>query len=75
VHGDDVGVREARHGLGLGREAGHALGGPGAGKVWPQQLERHLAVELRVVRGVDDRHRSGAHQLEHHVATHLGSRR
>ena len=66
VDGDDVGVGEAGHRLGLAEEAG------GAGAVGvlaaAQELDGDLAVELGVVGGVDDAHTAGAEAAEHDVA-------
>ena len=62
VDGDDVRVREPRHRLRLAQQARarrvlHAL--PRL-----EQLERDLAIELRIVRAVDHAHPAGADALE-----------
>ena len=62
-HRNDVGVREACHGLGLPLQAGavplHAA---------VQQLERHLAIQDRVVRSVDNPHAPSAELIDHQIA-------
>src|SRR4029079_12443508 len=65
VNGDDVRMLEARDGLCLAEQARarrvlHAL--PGL-----DQLEGDLAIELRVIRAVDDTHRARADALDDHV--------
>ena len=69
VDGDDAGVGEAGHRLGLAEEA---LGG-GAADVGADQLQGAPAVELRVVGGVDDAHAAGAEALEDEVAAEGGA--
>jgi hypothetical protein len=66
VHGDDVRVRELGHRLGLADQPGAAELGV-AGDLGAQQLDRDLAVELRVVRGIDDAHPTGAEPLDDEV--------
>ena len=63
VDRDDVGVRELGHRLGLALEAS---AGVGVGR--QQELERDLAIELRVVRGVDHPHPALADEVEDDVA-------
>ena len=72
VNGDDVRVLEARDRLCLAQQARprrvlHAL--PGL-----DQLEGDLAIELRIVRAVDDAHRAGADALDDHVTPDPGAR-
>ncbi len=74
VHCDDVGVAQAGHRLGLAQQSGVAvdarLGRAAAGDgLAVQQLERDLAVELRVVGRVDHAHAAGTERVQDHVAT------
>ena len=69
VDHDDVGVRKARDRLRLAQQARlllDELGADGAGHV--QQLDRDLAIELGIVRGVDVSHRAPADQTEDQIA-------
>ena len=61
--GDDVGVDDPGHGLGLAEEAGLGVAGGGG-----EELDRHAAVELGVVGGVDDAHAALAEAVEEGVA-------
>jgi hypothetical protein len=60
---DDVWAGQPRHRLRLAEQepCRVELGGP-------QGLERHLAIERRIVGGVDDPHRAHADDVEHDVA-------
>ena len=72
VDGDDVGVAELGHRLGLAQESALALGrGHGPGAAREQQLDGDLAVELGIVGGVDLPHAADAEPLEHDVAADL----
>ncbi len=83
VHGDDVGVGEPGEHLRLPKESGALFVVGVAAGLHTDELERHLAIELGIVRGVDDALPARAHRLEHDVpaerratAEHLhGSRR
>jgi hypothetical protein len=70
VNGDDVGVGQAGHGLGLTHQArrGHRVG---AGAVRIQDLEGDLAVQLGVVRAIDHSHGAAPDALQDSVATQL----
>jgi hypothetical protein len=69
VHGDDVGVGEAGHRLGLSEEARlHVDRLVAAGEEGAQDLDGHLAIELGVVRGVDDPHSALGDSFEEDVA-------
>ena len=68
VDRDDVRVRQLRDRLGLAHQARLAARRDRPALVRAQQLERDLAIELRIVGGVDDAHRAGAEALEHEVA-------
>ncbi|HEY0478808.1 MAG TPA: hypothetical protein VGD37_14920 [Kofleriaceae bacterium] len=59
---DDVGVGDLGQGLGLAQQPLVGLGGQG--RAAANQLERHLAVKLLVVGGVDLAHGAGAERLE-----------
>ncbi len=64
VDGDDVGVREASHQLGLAVEAFF-----GAAEVLgAQELKGDVAIELGIVGGVDDAHAAGADDAANDVA-------
>jgi hypothetical protein len=65
VDRDHVRVREPRHRLRLAQQPQPRLG---VAVSRPQQLDRHAAVELRVVGGVDDPHPALPERLQHHVA-------
>ena len=69
VDGDDIGVGEAGHRLGLAQESGGAGGFAVAGSAAVDELDGDLAVELGVVGGVDDAHAAGAEALEDDVAS------
>jgi hypothetical protein len=69
VHRDDVGVLETRHRLRLAQQPGAAV----ASAVVAQQLDRHLAVELGVVGGVDHAHAALAEAVEDQVAPEAGA--
>jgi hypothetical protein len=69
VHGDDVGMRQARHRLRLAQEASaRLLPAQAAARPRTQDLERHLAVEQRIVRDVHDAHPARADPVQHHEA-------
>jgi len=57
VHRDDVGVADAREISRLGQRSG-------AGGLLRQQLDRDLALDLRVPRAVDPSERAGADRFE-----------
>jgi hypothetical protein len=67
---DDVGVAELRERLRLTHEpsAAAAVAAPVVAFAPEQQLERDLAVELRIVRRIHDTHRTRAELGEHDVA-------
>jgi hypothetical protein len=62
VDAQHVRVVDARHRLGLAEQAGPRF--LGARDAHRQQLDRDLAVELGVVRGVDDPHAAGAEHAD-----------
>ena len=65
-HDDHVGVRQPRDGLRLAQGSGPPLRLRNArAGLHAQQLHRHLAIELRIVGGVDLPHAAAAHQAEH----------
>ena len=66
VDGDDVGVREPRHRLRLAQQA-RAAPCPSRPVPGLEQLERDLAIELGIVRAVDDAHRAGADAFDDDV--------
>jgi hypothetical protein len=69
VDGHHVGMGQPGHGLRLAQQPGPARGHLGA-SVWisrRQQLQRHLPVQHRVVRGVHHPHAALAQGLQHHV--------
>ena len=72
VHGDDVGVRQARHRLRLAQHARREARLVAA-EIAAQQLERDLAIELRIVRGVDHAHAARAEPIEHEIAAERGA--
>jgi hypothetical protein len=65
VHRDHVRVGQLGQRLRLAQQALLAVV---AGEVGAQELEGHLAIELRIVGGVDDTHATLAEPFEHHVA-------
>ena len=62
VDRDDVGVRERRHRLRLGLEAGERVGV--IGEVLGQDLDRHVALEAGVAGAVDLPHPAGAERRD-----------
>jgi hypothetical protein len=70
VHDHHVRVGEPGQRLRLGQQPPVALRHPLRPAARAQQLERHLAVELGVVRRVHHPHRARAQLAEHHVAAH-----
>jgi uncharacterized protein len=64
VDDDDVRVRQPRHRARLAQQALAPLRGGDAGQA--QQLERHLAIQIRIVGGQHDPHSALAERLEHH---------
>jgi hypothetical protein len=70
VDGDDVGVREAGERLRLAEQSGVRAGAAAAAA--EEHLEGDLAIELRVVGGVDDAHAALTERAEHDVAADLG---
>ena len=76
VHGDDVGVGEAGHRLRFTQEARtpFTFTRPGgAGLVVAKELHRELAIELRVVRRIDDTHAPFPDAIEDDVAAERGA--
>jgi hypothetical protein len=69
---DDVGVRQAGERLGLAAGAGADVGVVAVGA---DELDSDLAVQLLVVRGVDDAHAAGADAAEHGEAADAGGLR
>ena len=67
-------MRELRQRLRLAQQPLRAASLPLGARSRPQQLERDLAVELGIVRGVHDAHAAGA-ELPHHVAAGPRARR
>jgi hypothetical protein len=65
VDRDHAGVAHAGHRPGLAQQAGRALG---AVQLGADQLDRHLAIELWIVAGVDDPHAALPDPVEDHVA-------
>ena len=65
--GDDVGMADARHRLRLAHQPRAQLDVE-LGELRAHQLERHLALQLRIERAVDDAHAAGAEHLEHAIA-------
>jgi hypothetical protein len=72
VNGDDVGMRELGDRLGLAEQPDPRDGVRGA-LVRPQELEGDLAIELRVVGGVDLAHAAAPDHVEDGVAADAGS--
>ena len=72
VHGDDVGVGEARQRASLAEEPRAPLGIARAVEVGPHDLDGDGAIELGVVRGIDDAHAAGAEPFEDRVAPDAG---
>jgi hypothetical protein len=73
-HDDDVRVREPRDRLRLAQRALLALQpGDAVARLDPQQLDRDLAIQLRIVRRVHLAHAAAAHQPEDDVATDGGA--
>ena len=70
-HGDDVRVAERRRGPRLVAEAREEVGV--LAELGPQELDRHVALELRVARPVDRGHAALAEQLEQAVASAEGA--
>ena len=67
---DDVGVGQASHGLGFVQQAGTGFGvGTAAHAPDVQELDGDLAVQLWIVRRIDNAHASRAQSLDDHVAT------
>ena len=64
VDHDDVGVRHLGGRLGLAHEAGAALRGV-TGSVGAHELDGDLAVQIRVIGGVDFAHRAAPDQAQH----------
>ena len=62
-----VGVRQARDGLRLAQRALPPLRQDAVSGLDPQQLDRHLAIQLRIVGRVDVAHPAAADQAEHDV--------
>ena len=73
-HHDDVRVRQARDGLRLAQQARAAVRVVAAA-ARPQELERDLAIQVRIVRGVDLAHAPPAQQAQHDVAADGGALR
>ena len=70
VHGDDVGMRESSDRLRLAHES---VARTLAANPRVQQLERDLAIELRIVRGIDHPHAADTELVEHDVAIDGGA--
>jgi hypothetical protein len=68
VHRDDVGMRHLGHRLRLANEPRLHLARAIAVRVGAQQLERHLAIELWIVRRIDDAHAAAAEPAQQHEA-------
>jgi hypothetical protein len=76
VDGDDVGVGEAGHGLGLAEEAGVGqVGLAGDGEAGAQELDGDFAAELGVEGGAHEAHAAGAELLEHGEAADASGQR
>ena len=72
VDGDDVGVRQARHRLGLAQQPRPALGArprPPA-----RQLERDAPIQLGIIRRVDHAHAAAPDRAQHLIAVDLRPR-
>jgi hypothetical protein len=69
VHGDDVGVVDLGHRLRLAQQAGARVAGLAGQGPGAQQLDRDLAIEVRVVGGVHQAHAAATEQAEHDEAT------
>jgi hypothetical protein len=69
-HGDHVGMLQPRHRLRLAPQPRLVAHGVGA-----QDLDGDLAVELRIVRGVDDAHAAFAEPIEEEIAAEGGAAR
>ena len=67
-HLQQVRVGDLGHRSGLAYEAAAALRCSGRSNLRPQELDRHLAVELRIVRGEDDAHPALAQRVDDDVA-------
>jgi hypothetical protein len=77
VHRDDVGVSEACHRLRLTGESGTQRGRVRRRQRWVDELERHHAVQIRVLRGAHRPHPAGADDAKDPIAADalLGARR
>jgi thiamine-monophosphate kinase len=76
VDDDDVRVRQARDRLRLAQRPLPPFEQRDAGaRLDPQQLDRHLAIQLRIVRGVDLAHAAAADQPEDDVAANARATR
>src|SRR5207302_10176868 len=63
-HRDSIGMSKPRDRAALAQQARAR----GDAELGADQLERDLAIELRIVRGVDHAHRTAANRLEDEVA-------
>jgi hypothetical protein len=76
VHGHDVRVRQTSHRLRLAEQARLHLGGHvPLRERGSQDLDRDLAIELRIERGVHHAHRPLAEHVEQDVPSHHGGGR
>ncbi len=74
VYGDDVGMGQARHRLRFPKQSlSRAFLFRPFRWIAPQQLEGHSAVQLRVIRRVDDAHPSTAELIEDDVSAEGGT--
>ena len=73
IHGHDMGVGEAGHGLGLAHEAQAGLSPVPPLAAGQEQLDGHAAAELGIERRVHLAHAARAQPLEHEVAAHTGA--
>jgi hypothetical protein len=70
VHGHDLGMRELGERLGLSQQTRATVGGHRlTARIGQQHLDRDLAIELGVVRGIDHAHATRAQLREHDIAT------
>jgi hypothetical protein len=75
MHLNHVGVRKPRHGLRLPQEPrGEGVRRPHMRGVRPQELQRHLPIQLGVIGAVDDTHSARADDVEDDVTADAGAR-
>ncbi len=71
----DVGMRQPRHRLGLAQESRTGVLRVAVRAIEPQQLERNLAIEDRIVRAIHNAHPTGAQIIDNHILVNKGPAR